>query len=197
MRPLRNDPATVERIVREHWDFAIRRAWWHCRRCCPDGDRAAIESDALLGLFDAARTFDPSRGVELTTHIRALIDFEVVDGYRQRLGRTSKRSGRPGIRRTQSLEEDLVERGEPELGFDAVEDDTDELLAAIWAHFQMLTMTERAVMVAMYAEGMSQTQVATARGVTVSAVCITHRRAVGKLRRRLVERVRCDHLGSR
>lgn len=173
-RALRNDSATVERIVLDYWDFACARAGWHARGCCPDGDRAAVLSDGLLGLLDAARSYDAARG-ELRPYVRSLVDFTIVDGYRERLGRT-------GGRRTVALPAD-VKLAFVEDGFAAVEDDTEAVLASLWCHLQALTATERAVMVAMYAEGKTQTRVAAERGVTVSAVCIVRRRAVGKLRR--------------
>ena len=47
-------------------------------------DRAAVESDAMLGLLYAARTFDAKRGAAFGTWLSQCIKSRVKDGHRNR-----------------------------------------------------------------------------------------------------------------
>lgn len=51
-------------------------------------DRAEVESDAWLGLARAADTFDPTRGASEATHVENCVRYAVLDGQRERRGRT-------------------------------------------------------------------------------------------------------------
>ncbi len=168
----------MEQTVRDYWGFAFSRAFWYSRHA-PNGDRGAVESDALFGLLMAARSWDPSVGVSLTAHVRTRINYAIVDGYRERLGRHGERT------RGLSLDA-LFDIGWPDAGFDDVE--SADLAACAVALFDVvLTSTEREVMTAIYVDGESQKDVAERRRVSDSAVCCVHRRAVRKLRHALSE----------
>lgn len=47
-------------------------------------DADALESDAMLGLVQAARTFDPDRGVSFATYANRRIRGAMLDGLRER-----------------------------------------------------------------------------------------------------------------
>jgi len=49
-------------------------------------DPDALESDAMLGLLMAARSFDPTRGVAFATYATPRINGAMLDGLRERQG---------------------------------------------------------------------------------------------------------------
>lgn len=177
-----NAPADVEQIVNDYWDFTTARARWHMRWMSASRDLDDILSDARYGLLLAARGYDATRGTPLGTHVRALVDFEVVNGFRSRLGRTGCRVNPYSLDELPSPERvSMLGRLDP--GFAAVDDDVEGQVARVFALFPTLTQCQREVMSAMYVDGKTQAQVALDRHVTQSAVCLTHRLAVARLRR--------------
>lgn len=171
-----NDPDTVDRLVRENWVFAQRRACWHIRRERTQ-DCDALLSDTYLGLLKAARNYNEKRGVSFISYAQTRIDGEIVDGYRQRLGRYGEKMT--------LCEEAIpeVESGIIDRGYEKLEERS--TVEHIHRLFATLTPVEQDVMRQMYVQGKTQRDVANARHVTESAVCISHRNAVRKLRLRL------------
>ena len=61
----------------------------------PHADLADLESDALVGLWQAAQRYDPAVGVQFRTFAKHRVGGEMVDGVRRRFGRdTPKTYGR-------------------------------------------------------------------------------------------------------
>lgn len=172
----------TDELVNEHWQFMRNRAFWHIFRGRVR-DRNAVLSDAHWALFRAARTYKPDYGVPFELYLRKRIDYEIVDGYRNRCGRDGQRINLA----VESLTEaELREAARYRGGEDRYAESEDLLLVLrIRDLFAELTDSERDVMWKLYVQGKSPKEVAAMRGVSSSAVSVVHRRAVTKLRRSL------------
>ncbi len=178
-----NDAAFVEETVLQFWRMAqSRAAFYICRSLARErGSADDIESDALFGLLRAARSYDSTAGASLREWVYRCVNFEIVEGYRRRLGRNGHLLGW-----TCSLEA-LGELGVSDSALDEVEDA--DLRRQAWSLLgdASLSACERETMRLLYVVGRSQTSVAAEQGISVSGVCQAHRRALVKLRRRLVK----------
>ncbi len=74
----------ADALIVEHMRLARRLAFRFGRTLPRFVDGDALESDAMLGLIQAARTFDPNRGVAFTTYATVRIRGAMLDGLRQR-----------------------------------------------------------------------------------------------------------------
>jgi len=70
--------------VESHIAFARSVARRFCRTLPSHADGDAVESDAMLGLVMAARSFDSTRGVAFTTYAARRIQGAMLDGLRAR-----------------------------------------------------------------------------------------------------------------
>lgn len=78
---MRSEPLTEEQkqLVAEHVGWAEKVAKRRINHCVSLEDRT---QDAVLGLVDAARSFDPARGVKFETHAYARVIGEILDAER-------------------------------------------------------------------------------------------------------------------
>ena len=82
--PALRPPATRNALIEDHVAFAASLARGMRSRLPSCVDRDELESDAYLGLIRAARTFDPSRGVQFRTFATRHINGAMIDGLRKR-----------------------------------------------------------------------------------------------------------------
>lgn len=89
------------------------------------GTSPDVDSDALLGLLKACRSFDPSRGAAFKTYLTQRVRGEVLDGLRDRgpLTRADLERVKAGVE-VPFQERVSLEALREEVGFDAVDDDT-------------------------------------------------------------------------
>lgn len=82
-----SSPSTDEEFVGRHWRLAI----WVARRRAAQagwrGDPDEVESDAVLGLWNAARTWRADGGTTEAAWIRRHVENAITDGLRARHGR--------------------------------------------------------------------------------------------------------------
>jgi len=71
-------------LIAKHMAFARKLAFRLARTLPPAADVDALESDAMLGLVQAARTFDPGRGASFATYAYLRISGAMLDGLRER-----------------------------------------------------------------------------------------------------------------
>jgi RNA polymerase sigma factor (sigma-70 family) len=71
-------------LIAQHMTLARQLAFRLARLLPRFVDADALESDAMLGLIQAARTFDPERGVSFATYASRRIRGAMIDGLRQR-----------------------------------------------------------------------------------------------------------------
>lgn len=138
-----------------------------------------LESAAGLGLVDAARSYDPSRGVKFATFARMRIHGAIRDACRSE-GKRRPRAGFDGIE-----ESEAFAMADP--GLSALEDDEDRRAsdARFERLLEVLTPRERIVMRAYYGQGRRTREIAEALEMSQSRASAVHMEALGKIRDRL------------
>lgn len=100
-RALASDPSHVAVARHLAWKFSRRAPWL----------RDDLVSAALEGLCEAARSFDPARGIRFWTHARLRVRGAILDEMR---GSGVVRATRPGASRPAIDSLDLAAPGEPD-----------------------------------------------------------------------------------
>lgn len=167
MREIRNN------FVEEHVDFARMLAAHLARQLSARADLEELESDALLGLIEAAESFDRERGILFRTYAARRIKGAIIDGLRQRqqLRRRWKKplmrsldeiaAGQDG--RPQCLAEQVPSRDAPVGSALEIRDEA--------AHAMRYWDEDlRTQMIEMNAGGLKQCQVAAKHGLSTSTV---------------------------
>ena len=109
LAPSRTDHGAVEAdLVREHLSLARQAVNEVARRVPAHVNRDDLESAALLGLAQAARTFDPERGASFERHAANRIRGALLDELRG--SDWASRSVRSRARRMQHAADDLTLR---------------------------------------------------------------------------------------
>lgn len=181
-----SEPVPGEEEFVERWiGFTRRLAWDAVRRSGRTGIENDIMSDALWGLLEAARTFDPEGGASPQRWVAYRVSGRIVDGIRLRLG-----DPRTGIGRTRSrqLSLDAFLEGDPDGGtWPAPNHPAREATAKadVATALAALTPKQRQVVTAHLLEGAYLQEVAEALGVTESAVGHQIRTAKTRMRRAL------------
>jgi len=137
-------------------------------------DADALESDAMLGLVQAARTFDPDRGASFATYACVRIRGAMLDGLRERqhLRQTEvplvflsldKPIGRDGDGRPATLG-DVLPNGEEPVGAEA---ETRETIAAM---LRRAGPRDAQDLEDHYLHGITQEDIAARRGLSPSRI---------------------------
>uniref|UniRef100_A0A6M3K6F5 Putative sigma-70 region domain containing protein n=1 Tax=viral metagenome TaxID=1070528 RepID=A0A6M3K6F5_9ZZZZ len=151
-------------------------------------DKDDLEQIAALGLIDADKRFDSSKGASFSTYAQSKIKWAISDARREEFGRTTSRP------EFFSLDEEVFDTGgrpvrKEELVVDEESPDQfeyvhrKELITVLSKAIDCLTKTEREVITAVYFKGESPVEVARRRGVTEAAVSIARKLALCKLRK--------------
>jgi RNA polymerase sigma factor (sigma-70 family) len=175
------DAATPEQLAVGHLEFARTIARQYARRCPRLADD--FEGAAMIGLWDAARKFDPGRGCRFTTYAGNRIAGAVLDFARGECPVGSRRAaGKAFRRRTVGLVTDRHADDpawEPAYEPRPYGEDAD----AVWELTRGLTRREREVVAAVYG-GRSGAEVARGLGLHPSRVTQILAAAVRFLRSR-------------
>lgn len=182
----------VTELVEQHLHLARSRAKRHCQAGLESYED--VYADALVGLWDAARKFEPERGWQFATYATHRIDGAIGDGRRERdpLSRSQRKSGE--IENPISLDELLYDDEQAAITIgDQIADPHDEIAvidteAAEWTfHLQLrqmiaeLPFKERHV-VTRYLEGAYLWQIAEELEVTESRCSQLWTKAMSHLR---------------
>jgi RNA polymerase sigma factor for flagellar operon FliA len=81
---LASAPSGRDQLIEEHLSFARSLAGHLARRLSPCADVEELQSDAYLGLIEAAESFDRDRGVLFRTYASRRINGAMLDGLRSR-----------------------------------------------------------------------------------------------------------------
>ncbi len=173
-------------LAQQHVAFARVVARRLSRTLPAYADFDALESDALLGLVLAARSFDPTRGVAFTTYAAKRIHGAMLDGLRDRQG-CRRGDSPPAVfsldalfssadGRTTSLA-DLLAGDEEPVGAAMERRDTIQQL------LRQIDGRSRELLSEHYLEGRSQEDIARDLGLTASRVS----QRIGAARRQLRE----------
>lgn len=89
-------PQSRPQLIEQHLDLAKTLALKLHRRLPPMVDLEELESDAYLGLIQAADAFRPDKGASFRTYAGKRISGAMIDGLRQR-GMTRRVGGKPNV----------------------------------------------------------------------------------------------------
>jgi RNA polymerase sigma factor (sigma-70 family) len=175
-------------LLAEYANIALWVANKYARRRVLAAEWDDVHADALIGILDAIRHFDPARRLTQKAYVFVRAKGAAIDGIRQR--NYVPRSGDHDRREPVSLDmlfEDVLERGkwEPiaaERGYDEV--DAAETVPALLVQ---LSPRLRFVIEAYYFAGRSFADIAQELGVTESRVCQIRTLALRQMRAMLVE----------
>ena len=176
----------ADRLAESHLGFARALARRLAGTLPRHVDPEALESDAVLGLLLAARSFDPARGVAFTTYAAWRIRGAMLDGLRDRRGigrdwtfpviRSLSTPVRDANGREMTIG-DFLETGEQAVGDDLERrDQVDHLLKS-------LRDDERRLVREFYFEGLTQKRISRRRGVSASRIS----QALKSARQRMAE----------
>lgn len=184
------DGVTPEELVEAHLALAhqcAQRQWWRGGEEWDD-----VHSDALLGLWDAARRYDPERGATFATFAWPRMVGAIGDGRRERdfVPRSARKRG--AVERPVSLDDvpadgdglSLADRlADPADGIAAYDDADDRwsthvLIASL---LRELPADDRYV-ISRLLDGATLAQIGVELGFTESRACQIHRRALGRMR---------------
>lgn len=146
-------------------------------------DLEELIADGALGLVDAARRFEPGRGLTFLTFAHHRIRGAMLDGLRQLEGGTRRRPGSEAKRCVfasedpDALPSDLATQEEQLLG--------SEECATLRRAVLGLPPRERLLLLACYRDDETLEQAGTRLGLSRSWSCRLHARAVGRLRAEL------------
>ena len=165
-------PSTNE-LVRSHVSFAHMLARRMVQSLPRHVDMDAVESDALFGLFLAARSFDPARGFTFATYAANRINGEMLDGLRDRQN-AGRDQPQPVVKSLESLVRDcdgltvtlgdqLYKDDEPVGSSLELQDEVDHLLSGV-------KPGDRRMVEEFYFEGLHQAQIGQRHGISGSRV---------------------------
>jgi RNA polymerase sigma factor for flagellar operon FliA len=180
-RVVRVDPATT--LVTDHLGIVRTQARWYARRLPPHVDRADLESAGTLGLIDAARRYDPTRGATFATYATWRVRGAIVDQMRANGAYTRAEHRR-------------LEHGEhvqPRVEFNSSLADTQEvptteeradpfLVARVRRALLQLPRREAQLLVWRFWHDLRQVDCCPRLRVNESRVSVLERRALGRLR---------------
>jgi RNA polymerase sigma factor (sigma-70 family) len=182
-------PPHVETLIRDNVRLVHAAAARHTRRGVRPDSLEDVRADALVGLWRAARKFDPASGRRFSTYAHPIIEYAIIDGLRKRTGRVSGAKARPAAwfraNRPVSLECSMkgtwrVEKSREDgtlhdvIADPHVEPDLDAceyLLRGVPAR-------ERRVLMATVVEGLSGEEVAAELGCAESNVSLIYAKAI-------------------
>jgi RNA polymerase sigma factor (sigma-70 family) len=187
-------PDEEAELCAEHFDWVVRYSQNYARKQMTD-QFADCESDALLGMLLAIRSWDPEGGAELTQWIRSKVFHQMVDGLRERLGRVVPKhqerlanfnapldlhfqmiqADTPGI----TLFHELI----PEVQEHLSEFERVELVADLSRVVPCLTEKQRRILGAVFWEQKTQAEHAAQQGVTESASSHLMKNTLKKIRK--------------
>lgn len=180
-------PHNPDRLVAEHVRLARRLALLLSRSLPAFVDPDALESDAMLGLVQAARTFDAGRGVSFATYATLRIRGAMLDGLRERQHlRTSKAIPRM---LSLSLPVGWADDGRPDTLEDRIAADQEPVGAEAERRDEIDWLLSRAgtrgrrELECYYLEGERQERIATRFGLSASRIS----QRLSATRRRLME----------
>lgn len=136
-------------------------------------DAEGLESDAMLGLVLAARSFDPGRGVAFTTYAAKRIHGAMLDGLRERQG--CSRGQRPRVMVSLSAPRHDTDGREVTLG-DVLALEQEPVGAAMERREELdhllsrVRSPERRMVREYYLDQLSQDQIAARHGISASRV---------------------------
>jgi RNA polymerase sigma factor (sigma-70 family) len=162
-----------DRLVQQHMGFARGLAKRLGQSLPPHVDADALESDALLGLLMAARSFDPERGVAFTTYAAKRIHGAMLDGLRGRQG--CSRGRRPPV--VMSLAKRVLDTDGREVTLgDVLSENQEPVGAALECHEQVehllscVQTTERRMVREYYFDELTQDEIGARHGMSASRV---------------------------
>jgi len=178
-------------LITQHLDFARDMAQRLSRRLPACADADAIESDALVGLVQAARAFNAARGTRFRTYAARRIHGAMLDGLRRRqhlrhqkrpvpfrsldavVGRCDGRDVTLG---------ELMPSDEPPVGSELeARDELRAILRQLDTHAQRLLRET-------HVAGLQQKQIAARLGITSQGVAYRMRRIRARLDQIIAER---------
>ncbi len=143
---------------------------------------------ALEGLWQAARTFDPERGLAFNTHARHRIRGAVLDWLRV-CDHSPRRYRREGKRQPEQVSLDTDDTLHPHPCDDTTTPEEHccaaDLAEVVTRH---LSWRERFLLNRFYTDGWSQHRIAEALGLVPRDVTLLHQALLAKLRGRLAQR---------
>lgn len=167
--------AARDQLVESHLDYARKLASRLARRLPRHVDQEELESDACLGLLEAACAFDPARGVKFRTYATRRIVGKMLDGLRQR-GQIRRRGDRP---RQIPLHQPVFDRfdgpltiadciaaNQPAVGLAIELRDEAEHAMRGWPSRLRQTLRDA------HLHGLNQEQIARKQGVSPSCICL-------------------------
>jgi len=151
-----------EEFVEHHWRLALWVARRRARRAGWRGDPDEVESDAVLGLWNAARTFKP--GDVPASWVRVHVERAITDGLRLRHGDV-RYSGKAALTAaTQPIDDvDLAQVLDPDDWAAHTVNRVDVARALV-----RLTTRQRYVIVARYRDGLTWRAIGEHLGITES-----------------------------
>ena len=175
----------------EQWEGLV---WYVVNRITPRLPKAVSEEElhaaGMMGLWKAARSYDPSKGAEFKTYAYHRIRGAVLDGLRTLdfLPRSIRKKARQaGVAAPSILGLPTNDDGSETLAGGGVEQSVEnsDLHEALLREMEDLPEKMRAVMHLYYQEGMKMRAIGERLGLTESRVSQIHSNAIARLRRSL------------